>query len=182
MEIVEHPAASALRIAANRRNAEESTGPRTPAGKRRTAQNALKLGWHSPAANAWAPKHRAETPEGLGAGGGLGRGARRRAGSGGRETKPAQGRKGGEKMVFETKPMGPLRINMNFRKSLETKAMAILQTIPTSPARLSYLSPASDPPLAARRAAVETSATVKVGRFQGRLGHKARHHRASRAG
>src|ERR1051326_1356828 len=35
---------SPRRIAANRRNARKSTGPRTPAGKRRVSQNALKHG------------------------------------------------------------------------------------------------------------------------------------------
>jgi hypothetical protein len=35
---------SPLRIAANRRNAQKSTGPKTPAGKRRVALNALRQG------------------------------------------------------------------------------------------------------------------------------------------
>jgi len=39
---------SALRIAANRRNAQLSTGPRTPMGKRRSAQNARKHGLTQP--------------------------------------------------------------------------------------------------------------------------------------
>src|SRR5262245_53562164 len=41
---------SALRIAANRRNALRSTGPRTRAGKTRSAQNARRHGLNRPAA------------------------------------------------------------------------------------------------------------------------------------
>src|SRR5687768_17091307 len=37
-------ATSARRLAANRRNAQRSTGPRTDAGKRRASRNALKHG------------------------------------------------------------------------------------------------------------------------------------------
>ena len=37
-------AASARRVAANRRNAQRSTGPRTPAGKQRASRNAIKHG------------------------------------------------------------------------------------------------------------------------------------------
>src|SRR5687767_8036886 len=39
---------SARRVAANRRNAQRSTGPRTAAGKRRASRNALKHGLCSP--------------------------------------------------------------------------------------------------------------------------------------
>jgi hypothetical protein len=41
---------SARRVAANRRNAQRSTGPRTEAGKRRAARNAIKHGLCSPRA------------------------------------------------------------------------------------------------------------------------------------
>ena len=41
---------SARRIAANRRNAKRSTGPRTVAGKKRASRNAIKHGLCSPCA------------------------------------------------------------------------------------------------------------------------------------
>ncbi len=42
------PASSAARLAANRRNAQKSTGPKTPAGKRRAALNSQRRGLASP--------------------------------------------------------------------------------------------------------------------------------------
>ena len=51
--MVEHegipkPALSAARLAANRRNARKSTGPKTKAGKRRVALNARRLDFAPP--------------------------------------------------------------------------------------------------------------------------------------
>ncbi len=42
------PASRAARLAANRRNAQKSTGPRTAAGKRRAALNSQRRGLASP--------------------------------------------------------------------------------------------------------------------------------------
>jgi hypothetical protein len=38
---------SSRKVAANRRNAQKSTGPRTPAGKKRVSRNALRHGFYS---------------------------------------------------------------------------------------------------------------------------------------
>jgi hypothetical protein len=47
---------SAIKAASNRRNAQRSTGPRTAAGKARSAQNARRHGLNRPAVSdpAWA--------------------------------------------------------------------------------------------------------------------------------
>ncbi len=77
MEIVKRLAASPpQRIAANRQNGQKSTGPRTPAGKRRVARNALKQGWR--AAKSVDVERHAWTPADSGPAGGLERGARSR--------------------------------------------------------------------------------------------------------
>jgi hypothetical protein len=44
MSLMDVEQVSARRIAANRRNAQKSTGPRTPEGKRRSSQNGLRRG------------------------------------------------------------------------------------------------------------------------------------------
>ncbi|HMD97651.1 MAG TPA: hypothetical protein VKM93_10025, partial [Terriglobia bacterium] len=47
-EGISKPALSSARLAANRRNAQKSTGPKTKAGKRRVALNARRLGLAPP--------------------------------------------------------------------------------------------------------------------------------------
>ncbi|HMD96930.1 MAG TPA: hypothetical protein VKM93_06305, partial [Terriglobia bacterium] len=45
---ISKPSLSPARLAANRRNAQKSTGPKTKAGKRRVALNPRRLGLASP--------------------------------------------------------------------------------------------------------------------------------------
>ncbi len=47
------PPLSSKEIEARRRNAQKSTGPRSPAGKRRVAQNARKNGLYTRAQSHW---------------------------------------------------------------------------------------------------------------------------------
>ena len=47
-EDISKPPLSPARLAANRRNAQKSTGPKTKAGKRRVALNARRLGFAPP--------------------------------------------------------------------------------------------------------------------------------------
>jgi hypothetical protein len=61
MSLVKSPVLTAVRLAANRANARLSTGPRTPAGKRRIVLNALKHGRYSRAFRANLIKAGADT-------------------------------------------------------------------------------------------------------------------------
>ena len=49
MSLRKSPTLTPARIEANRRNAEQSTGPRTARGKAQSRMNSLRRGWSSPA-------------------------------------------------------------------------------------------------------------------------------------
>ncbi len=54
MSLRKSPTLTPARIEANRRNAEQSTGPRTARGKAQSRMNSLRRGWSSPSfRNLW---------------------------------------------------------------------------------------------------------------------------------
>ncbi len=163
MEIVKHPTRSDRSIAANRQNAKESTGPGTLAvapvgvhpGRDRRAfgfsndfsapfqgrlRPPLQHGWYS-VARPWTPSVHVLTPADSEPAGGLERGARSRPECGGCVDKTGPREEG--RIFLGTKPRDPFRINMTFRKSLESKAAAVLEAIADSPASWPQLAPAA---------------------------------------
>ena len=184
MELVKPLPASAPRtFAAHRRSAQKSTGPRPPAvapvgvhpgrdrrsfgfstisalpspfpvqAPDRIGTGPSRGGHRAPLQHGWYSTPKAWTASAMQAQArGLECRARRRAES-------AQGARGRRKVFFGTKPTDPFRINTNFQKSLENKAIEIFETIQASPVYLSKFSPARIPAVPSAGCGVRLGAT-----------------------